>query len=172
MNGAKVDALCSVVHRSVVEKEGRDWARRLREVVPRQQYEVRIPSVFVRGGRELRRGNAGYYSSGGGVNDRSEGTVSSRAVLEDGADGSQSRSYAKGRHGRPLRRRRDSQSPSFSLLPYVPADSREQMKQLAKQRVGKKRLKERSIGRVTIPTSAFFTVLGGQEGKKKGGSSS
>lgn len=24
-------------------------------------------------------------------------------------------------------------------------------------------------GRVTIPTSAFFSVLGGQEGKRKGG---
>lgn len=58
------------------------------------------------------------------------------------------------------------------LLPRSLTLPREQMKQLAKQRVGKKRLKERSIGRVTIPTSAFFTVLGGQEGKKKGGSTS
>lgn len=41
------------------------------------------------------------------------------------------------------------------------------MKHLAKQRAGKKRLKERSIGNVTIPTSAFYTVLGGSEGKRK-----
>lgn len=45
VNGTKVDALCSVVHRSVVEKEGRDWARRLKEVVPRQQYEVIIQAA-------------------------------------------------------------------------------------------------------------------------------
>lgn len=41
------------------------------------------------------------------------------------------------------------------------------MKHLAKQREGKKRLKERSIGRVSIPTSAFFAVLGGVSGKRK-----
>lgn len=40
VNSVKVDALCSVLHRSAVQKEGRDWAKRLREVVPRQQYEV------------------------------------------------------------------------------------------------------------------------------------
>lgn len=40
VNGQKVDALCSVVHRSAMVKEGRDWARRLKEVVPKQQYEV------------------------------------------------------------------------------------------------------------------------------------
>lgn len=32
---AQVDALCSVIHRSLVQKEGREWARRLREVVPK-----------------------------------------------------------------------------------------------------------------------------------------
>lgn len=40
VNSVKVDALCTVLHRSQVEKEGRDWAKRLREVIPRQQYEV------------------------------------------------------------------------------------------------------------------------------------
>lgn len=39
VNGAKVDALCSVMHRSVVAKEGRSWARKLKEVVDRQHYE-------------------------------------------------------------------------------------------------------------------------------------
>jgi len=62
------------------------------------------------------------------------------------------------------------------------------MKLLAKQKTGKARLKERSMyvlpllpqipetdsrrtndsGRVTIPTEAFFSVLGGQESKRKG----
>lgn len=54
VNGVKVDALCSVVHRSVVEKEGREWARRLREVVDRQQYEVRQVCGFL--GRALTSG--------------------------------------------------------------------------------------------------------------------
>lgn len=40
VNGQKVDALCTVVHRSQVQQEGRDWAKRLRDVIPRQQYEV------------------------------------------------------------------------------------------------------------------------------------
>lgn len=40
-------------------------------------------------------------------------------------------------------------------------------KHLAKQRAGKQRLKERSVGRISIPTEAFFSVLGGREGKKK-----
>jgi len=45
VNGQKVDALCTVAHRSEVQKEGREWAKRLREVIPRQQHEVR--SVFL-----------------------------------------------------------------------------------------------------------------------------
>lgn len=45
VNSVKVDALCSVVHRSAVEKEGRDWVKRLKEVVPRQQYEVIIQAA-------------------------------------------------------------------------------------------------------------------------------
>ena len=45
VNGIKVDALCSVVHRSIVEKEGREWAKRLQKVVPRQQFEVVIQAA-------------------------------------------------------------------------------------------------------------------------------
>jgi len=48
VNGQKVDALCTVVHRSQVQQEGRDWAKRLRDVIPRQQYEVSYtPSLRV-----------------------------------------------------------------------------------------------------------------------------
>lgn len=50
VNGIKVDALCSVVHRSIVQKEGREWAKRLREAVSRQQYEVRSESMSRRVG--------------------------------------------------------------------------------------------------------------------------
>ncbi|GAA5850814.1 hypothetical protein JCM5353_004822 [Sporobolomyces roseus] len=45
VNGQKVDALCTVVHRSQVQQEGRDWAKRLRDVIPRQQYEVIIQAA-------------------------------------------------------------------------------------------------------------------------------
>lgn len=45
VGGQKVDALCTVVHRSLVEKEGRDWAKRLREAIPRQQHEVVIQAA-------------------------------------------------------------------------------------------------------------------------------
>lgn len=45
INGKSVDALSSVVHRSELEKEGRPWTARLKEVVPRQQYEVIIQAA-------------------------------------------------------------------------------------------------------------------------------
>lgn len=47
VSGQKIDALCTVVHRSQVEKEGREWAKRLREVIPRQQHEVSSFSSFL-----------------------------------------------------------------------------------------------------------------------------
>ncbi|POY76811.1 hypothetical protein BMF94_0063 [Rhodotorula taiwanensis] len=45
VSGQKIDALCTVVHRSQVQKEGRDWAARLREAIPRQQHEVVIQAA-------------------------------------------------------------------------------------------------------------------------------
>ena len=45
VNSVKVDALSTVVHRSNVEKEGREWAKRLQAVVPRQQFEVVIQAA-------------------------------------------------------------------------------------------------------------------------------
>lgn len=45
INGKSVDALSSVVHRSELEREGRLWTARLKEVVPRQQYEVVIQAA-------------------------------------------------------------------------------------------------------------------------------
>lgn len=45
INGKSVDALASVVHRSELEKEARLWTSRLKEVVPRQQYEVIIQAA-------------------------------------------------------------------------------------------------------------------------------
>ncbi|KAM0746804.1 GTP-binding protein lepa [Meredithblackwellia eburnea MCA 4105] len=121
VNGVKVDALCSVMHRSQVEKEGREWARRLREVVPRQQYEVVIQAAV--GSTIVARERVA-------------------PVCKDVTAGLYGGDYTR------------------------------KMKHLAKQKAGKKRLKERSIGNVTIPTSAFFTVLGGKEGQRKGGPTS
>ncbi|KEI37607.1 uncharacterized protein L969DRAFT_96134 [Mixia osmundae IAM 14324] len=45
INATPVDALAFVVHRSEVEREGRDIATRLRTVIPRQQYEVVIQTA-------------------------------------------------------------------------------------------------------------------------------
>ncbi|SCZ93847.1 BZ3500_MvSof-1268-A1-R1_Chr6-3g08923 [Microbotryum saponariae] len=125
INGTQVDALCSVVHKSLVEKEGREWTKRLKEVVPRQQYEVVIQA-------------------------------------------------AVGNHI--LSRERIAPFKKDVTAKLYGGDVTRKMKLLAKQKDGKKKLKERSIiyftdsGRVTIPTSAFFAVLGGQQGKRKGGS--
>lgn len=45
VNGRSVDALATVLHRSELEKEARTWTARLKEVVPRQQYEVIIQAA-------------------------------------------------------------------------------------------------------------------------------
>ncbi|GAA5940776.1 hypothetical protein JCM10213_004310 [Rhodosporidiobolus nylandii] len=119
VNGEKIDALCTVVHRSVVQKEGREWARRLREVIPRQQHEVVIQAAV--GSSILARERIAPF-------------------------------------------RKDVTAKLYG------GDVTRKMKLLAKQKKGKALLKERSIGRVTIPTEAFFSVLGGQEQKRKGGS--
>ncbi|GAA5828334.1 hypothetical protein JCM11251_006202 [Rhodosporidiobolus azoricus] len=119
VNGQKVDALCTVVHRSQVEKEGREWARRLREVIPRQQHEVVIQAAV--GSTILARERIAPF-------------------------------------------RKDVTAKLYG------GDVTRKMKLLAKQKKGKAALKERSIGRVTIPTEAFFSVLGGVEQKRKGGS--
>ncbi|GAA5861347.1 hypothetical protein JCM8547_006100 [Rhodosporidiobolus lusitaniae] len=118
VNGQKIDALCTVVHRSVVQTEGREWARRLREVIPRQQHEVVIQAAV--GSTILARERIAPF-------------------------------------------RKDVTAKLYG------GDVTRKMKLLAKQKKGKALLKERSIGRVTIPTEAFFSVLGGQEVKRKGG---
>ena len=41
VNGNSVDALCAVVHRSIAEREGRSILQKLKEVMSRQQFEVR-----------------------------------------------------------------------------------------------------------------------------------
>lgn len=46
INGKPVDALASVLHRSEVDREARLWTARLKEVVPRQQYEVIIQAAL------------------------------------------------------------------------------------------------------------------------------
>lgn len=45
VNGKSVDALSSVVHRSELVKEGKLWTARLKEVIPRQQYEIIIQAA-------------------------------------------------------------------------------------------------------------------------------
>lgn len=45
LNGKGVDALASVVHKSKVEKEARGWVGRLKDVIPRQQFEIIIQAA-------------------------------------------------------------------------------------------------------------------------------
>ena len=42
INGLVVDSLSSIMHRSQAERKGRDIAKRLREVIPRQMFEIPI----------------------------------------------------------------------------------------------------------------------------------
>ena len=53
VNGDLVDALSVIIHREKSYERGREIASRLREVIPRQQYEVAIQAAI--GGRIIAR---------------------------------------------------------------------------------------------------------------------
>ncbi|MDB4975829.1 MAG: Translation elongation factor LepA [Myxococcaceae bacterium] len=53
VNGEPIDALSAIVHRSKAEHVGRSLASKLREIVPRQQYEVAIQAAV--GGKIVAR---------------------------------------------------------------------------------------------------------------------
>lgn len=46
INGEKVDALASIVHRDKSYQRGRDLTERLREIIPRQMYEVALQAAI------------------------------------------------------------------------------------------------------------------------------
>ncbi len=46
VNGEKVDALSLIVHRSVALSRGRDVVSRMRELIPRQMYDVAIQAAI------------------------------------------------------------------------------------------------------------------------------
>ena len=53
VNGLVVDSLSSIMHRSDAQRKGRDIARRLREVIPRQMFE--IPIQIMQGSKIIAR---------------------------------------------------------------------------------------------------------------------
>ena len=55
VNGAPVDAFSVIIHRTKAESYGRDLVRRLKELIPRQQYQVALQAAT--GGRVVARQN-------------------------------------------------------------------------------------------------------------------
>jgi GTP-binding protein LepA len=53
VNGEPIDALSAIVHRDMAQYVGRQLAQKLREIVPRQQYEVAIQAAI--GGKIVAR---------------------------------------------------------------------------------------------------------------------
>ena len=53
VNGVKVDSLSSILHKNDSQRKGRDIAKRLREVIPRQMFE--IPIQIMQGSKIIAR---------------------------------------------------------------------------------------------------------------------
>ncbi|HPB45088.1 MAG: translation elongation factor 4 [Microthrixaceae bacterium] len=106
LNGEQVDAFCQIVHKDKAYDYGKKMCEKLKEIIPRQQFDVPIQAAI--GGRFISRQTVKAY-------------------------------------------RKDVTAKLYG------GDISRKKKVLAKQKEGKKRMK--NIGRVELPSDAFITAL-------------